>query len=173
MENYIIINGKKAELTKEQLEKLGIKPKRNNPFDRAEHSMNYYIPSNDGKVLPTRETGGYFDNLVYDNAFYFNDKAFAEQVALHQLLYRKLLKYSWDNEAEDVEWDKAEDVEWHNSNRHFCIVKNKYAYVQFRTEVENRVKTQGVVYFSKREIAEKAIGDVVKPFVKEHPNFRW
>ena len=40
MDNYIVINGKKAELTEEQLEKLGIKveKKRNNPFDNIPQS---------------------------------------------------------------------------------------------------------------------------------------
>ena len=35
MENYIVINGKKAELTDEQLKQLGIESekKRNNPFN--------------------------------------------------------------------------------------------------------------------------------------------
>ena len=33
-ENYIVINGKKAELTNEQLKMLGIEV-RKNPFDRA------------------------------------------------------------------------------------------------------------------------------------------
>ena len=35
MENYIVINGKKAELTEEQLVKLGIKIKKKTPFTRT------------------------------------------------------------------------------------------------------------------------------------------
>lgn len=38
-ENYIVINGKKAELTEEQLKALGIEPekKRKNPFAKSEN----------------------------------------------------------------------------------------------------------------------------------------
>lgn len=33
--NYIVINGKKAELTEEQLRALGIEKEKNNPFERV------------------------------------------------------------------------------------------------------------------------------------------
>lgn len=36
MENYIVINGKKAELTKEQLEALGIEIEKKDPFKLEE-----------------------------------------------------------------------------------------------------------------------------------------
>ena len=40
-ENYIVINGKKAELTEEQLEKLGIKTSNNKRW-RAKENEKYY-----------------------------------------------------------------------------------------------------------------------------------
>lgn len=47
-ENYIVINGKKIELTEEQLKQLGIEPekKRKNPLERvAKTEMYCYIDS--------------------------------------------------------------------------------------------------------------------------------
>ena len=44
-ENYIVINGKKAELTNEQMEILGIKV-RKNPFERVSKNESYYNISN-------------------------------------------------------------------------------------------------------------------------------
>ena len=43
-ENYIVINGKKTELTEEQLKQLGIEPekKRKNPFDRVPAGEIYF-----------------------------------------------------------------------------------------------------------------------------------
>lgn len=35
MENYIVINGRKAELTEEQLKALGIETEKKSPFDRV------------------------------------------------------------------------------------------------------------------------------------------
>ena len=36
MENYIVINGRKAELTAEQLKALGIETEKKSPFDRCD-----------------------------------------------------------------------------------------------------------------------------------------
>ena len=34
-------------------------------------------------------------------------------------------------------------------------------------------KVTGAVYFSSRKVAEKAIKDVIEPFMKKYPNFKW
>lgn len=94
---------------------------------------------------------------------YFNDKNFANQVALHQLLYRKLLKFSYEN--------KCMDVEWNGRNCHWCVYYSpddlKYCIAGF---VSHKFDS---VWFSSEEGAERAIKEVVKPFVKEHPEFVW
>lgn len=164
MENYIVINGKKAELTKEQLEKLGIKPERNNPFDRVDDRKHYFITIYDGTVNPVTETCTKFDKWYYDNAAYFNDKEFAKQMSLKCLLNRKLEKYAWDNGAEDTEWDCY--------NEHFFIYYN-YIAKNFDININTNWKYCNVVYFSDKEVAENAIKDVIEPFMKEHPNFKW
>lgn len=164
MKNYIVINGKKAELTKEQLEKLGIKPERNNPFDRVEEGRGFYVATEDGIVDRIIETSHDTDTWYYDNAAYFNDKEFAEQMSLKWLLYRKLEKYAWDNEAEDVEWN--------NDNYHYHIYYN-FLDKNFNINLLSIWKYDGGVYFSDRDVAEDAIEDVVEPFMTEHPNFKW
>ena len=164
MENYIVINGKKAELTKEQLEKLGIKPERNNPFNRASFGGNYFIAREDGTVGSRIATSHDNDTWYYDNAAYFNDKGFAEQMSLKWLLNRKLEKYAWDNKAEDIEWDC--------NNEHFFIYYN-YVDIKFYIAITSVWKENYVVYFSDDDVARSAIKDVIKPFMKEHPNFKW
>ena len=42
----------------------------------------------------------------------------------------------------------------------------------FQIEANNYNHSQST-YFSKAEVARQAIEDVVKPFMKEHPNFKW
>lgn len=167
MENYIVINGKKIELTEEQLKQLGIEDKkRNNPFDRVDKFEHYhFIPSTDD-IDKTTDDYNEVDQLYFDNANYFNDKDFANQVMLHQQLYRKLLKYAYDNEAEDVEWDC-------NSKQHYYIFF-EYSDKVFSIATGISIyKNEGSVYFSKQEVAEKAIEDVIKPFIEEHPEFVW
>ena len=166
IENYIVINGKKAELTEEQLKALGIEieGKRKNPFARARYGEEYYYINSFGHVNDTPDTDHSTDIEVYANANYFRDEAFANQVALHQLLDRKLLKFAWDNGYEDTQ-------EWGGYNFHWCIY---YNYNNKRLEAgpwgNNK---QRDVYFSSRDGAKRAIKEVVEPFVKEHPEFKW
>lgn len=164
-ENYIVINGKKIELTEEQLEQLGIEPekKRNNPFERANNE--YYLIKDFGEVCKYTDNQDCFDNLVYDNVNYFNEESFGNQVALHQLLYRKLLKFAYDNECVDNQiWDANGIEHWH--------IVYDFAECMFYADWESTSKNNDV-YFSTREGAERAIKEVVKPFMKEHPEFVW
>lgn len=162
-ENYIVFNGKKIELTEEEIKALGIKL-RKNPFERvAKLKLYCYIDSFNGVHCISDEAEQH-DDMSFECSNYFNDYSFANQVALHQLLYRKLLKFAYDNKCEDTE-------EWNGNNRHFCIVydgaHNKYdvwgglLYKMF------------TIYFSSREGAERAIHEVVEPFMKKHPDFVW
>lgn len=104
------------------------------------------------------------DDMSFECSNYFNDEDFAKQVALHQRLYRKLLKFAYDNEAEDT-------LEWDAKNIHYGIFYD-CAYHKFVLEFAQFYKSD-VVYFSSQEVAERALKDVVEPFMKEHPDFVW
>lgn len=165
MENYIVINGKKAELTEEQLKQLGIKPEeKENPFTRKIDKSYFYISA--GNALMTDiDNNTVVDIALYDNLNYFNDYNFTEQVALHQLLYRKLLKYAYDNGAEDYEWNN------NNNNCHYYIYFN-YQFNEFQVSGAFICK-EFQNYFSNKKVAEQAIQDVIEPFMKEYPEFIW
>ena len=166
MENYIVINGKKVELTPEQLRQLGIsvKVKKETPFSRHADEVYWFINAMN-VVTEHHDRNDDIDNAVYENINYFNDYDFAQQVALHQLLYRKLLKYAYENNAIVTDWTDLDskkyfimksmemdalDIAWHYAVKHGCVV-----------------------YFTTKKVAERAIQDVVKPFMKEHPEFVW
>ena len=163
----LTIDGKEIQLTDEQLKMLGIEPekKRKNPFKEPECLRDYYFTNeySIGKYF-------YYDKNDYDygklrnGANVFTDKHFAEQVALHQLLYRKLLKFSYDNGYEDTE-------EWNGGNEHWAIRYNSYRN-EFRLYYQDGYKAHEV-YFSSEEGAKRAIKEVVEPFMKEHPEFVW
>lgn len=168
MENYIVINGKKAELTEEQLKQLGIEieKKRNNPFNDQSKADNvfYHITSNG---ITLNDDNDYNYNVAMITAANsFNDVIFVRQLYLHELLNRKLLKYAYDNEAEDVEWDC-------NSKQHYYIFFDYSDKVFSIATGISIYKNEGSVYFSKQEVAENAIEDIVKPFMEEHPEFVW
>ena len=162
-ENYIVINGKRAELTEEQMKVLGIKVKKN-PFDRDGSNNRCYYTIVGGDVLRRVDINDRTDRMSYNAVNYFNDGKFAEQVDLHQLLYRKLLKFAYDNGFEDT-------AEWDGNNSHWAIRYNDNLN-KFDSYCQNSYKARDV-YFSTEEGAERAIKEVVKPFMKEHPEFVW
>lgn len=166
-ENYIVINGKKIELTEEQLRQLGIEPgkKRKNPFEIVERGENYFFVNKYGDINNSVQCDDAEDDCVLHGANYFNDESFAMQVALHHLLYRKLLKFSYDNEQDDTQvWDEINVA-------HYFIV---YNYFTGKFSVDATCGHKGnAVYFSSEEGAKRAIKEVVDPFMKEHPDFVW
>lgn len=104
--NYIMINGKRIDLTEEQICQLTEQPVHCNPFERVLKNRNYYYFNRYGDVDMLIEDNDSLDDKAFDAANYFNDKQFANQVALHQLLYRKLLKFAYAQGYEDVaEWN--------------------------------------------------------------------
>lgn len=161
-ENYAIINGKRVELTDEQVAALGIK--RVNPFERVDSNAYYYYVRADGHVDVYTNADDMVDKAIYAACNHFTDEAFAKQVALHQLLYRKLLKFAYDNECEDT-------AEWDGRNLHWCIYYDNNSNI-FGTKSYNVIQHSNI-YFSTRNSAEHAIKEVVKPFMKEHPDFVW
>ena len=64
-ENYIVINGKKAELTNEQMKLLGIKV-RKNPFERVSKNESYYNISNKTNVMRHTEQDDDNDQGLYN-----------------------------------------------------------------------------------------------------------
>ena len=164
-DNYIMLNGRRIDLTDEQVLQLTERPIHCNAFERVLRGKSYYCTNRYGDVGVLTETEDMSDNRVFDAANYFNDKQFANQVALHQLLYRKLLKFAYDNGFEDT-------AEWDCHNRHYHIIYS-FNDKDFDFDGNDTFKRQGTVYFSSEEGALQAISGVVIPFMKEHPEFVW
>lgn len=170
MDNYIVINGKKVELTaeqlKEQLKALGIEDEleRNNPFGKITDYGYYYIANTD-VINFTQNIDSIVDKDLHNNANYFNDEDFANQVMLHQKLYRKLLKYAYDNDAVS---------DWTNPySRKYFITKYTKKNNKIDVGWALTFKHNCVVYFNSEEVTKQAIENVVKPFMKEYPEFVW
>ena len=159
----LTIDGKEVRLTEEQLKALGTKV-RKNPFERAKYHDLYYYVHEDNDVWSDTDLCADADNRRYDVANYFNEEVFAHQVALHQLLYRKLLKFAYDNEFEDEEWN--------GTNMHAYIIYN-FTRKDYDIRWTRNEKEPGTVYFKTPTRATAALNEVVMPFVKEHPEFVW
>lgn len=174
MENYIMLDGKKIALTEEQVAQLRSTDStshvssRFNPCDRTKGS--YWYCMNDRKSLISVEISDnhdLFDNEIYnDLANYFNDEGFTMYVALHQLLYRKLLQYAYNNDIIDKH---SKD----DSYKHYYIVQRIVDGKNITTVDYTWGDTLPcTVYFRTEEGAQKAIDDVVKPLMDKYPAFR-
>ena len=160
----LTIDGEEVRLTDEQLKMLGIAT-RNNPFDRTSNPCReYFYTDAFGSVGVGSEEYSDVWKQLGNAANYFNDKNFAKQVALHQLLYRKLLKYAYDNEFEDEEWN--------GTKMHAYIIYN-FTRKDYDIRWTRNEKEPGTVYFKTPTRATAALNEVVMPFVKEHPEFVW
>ena len=138
---------------KEDSEKLN-----KNPFDRVNNNELYYLLSSGDIVTEIIEENETFDDKQYGCSNYFNDKDFAKQVMLHQFLYRKLLKFKFEKDNPITR------------DRYFYISKDK----SLRVEISDfKNKNCNCVYFNSLATANLAIEDIVKPFLKEHPDFIW
>lgn len=160
----LTIDGKEVQLTDKQLRLLGIIEKEKSPFQRSYYGCCYYtITSYDGieRYADLRDD---YAEAMFEGANYFSTQPFAKQVALHQLLYRKLLKFAYENEVEDT-------AEWDEINPHWSIEYDTHCNA-FTSDWHKIYKMQDV-YFSSKEGANRAIKEVVEPFVKEHPEFVW
>lgn len=174
MENYIMLDGKKIVLTEEQVAQLrngdsaSCMPSRFNPCDRTKGSYRYCMGDRKSPIsTEIHDDHDLFDNELYDdNANYFNDKDFAMHVALHQLLYRKLLQYAYNNDVID---EHSRD----DSYKHYYIVQRIVDGKNITTVDYTWGDTLPcTVYFRTEEGAQKAIDDVVKPLMDKYPAFR-
>ena len=161
-DNYAVINGKKIELTEKQIKALGFEV-RKNPFLKVAVDNMYYFISHFGDIDRYRQAKDLEDDMLFNNINYFNDEYFANQVALHQLLYRKLLKYAYDT-------DTIDDQPWSGVASHYAV---DYRLDEIGFSIGEWVMTwcPGTVYFKTKQAAKNAIRDVMEPFIKEHPEF--
>lgn len=163
MDNYLCINGKKTELTEEQLKQLGIELPKKSCFERVNRGEPYYYINNYDKVDLIVENCDRFDDQFFLNANYCADKAIMERRALHETLNRLLWRYSMEHDGDKINWGKGLwfKVSYNHNKNDFVI------------ECNDGYETLGAVYFYTRKAAEDAIEEVIKPFIVAHPEIKF
>lgn len=164
-ENYIVINGKRAELTKEQIEQLGIDVNCNKRW-RANKKGVYWFVDDAGGIMSLSEINGYYDDFRYYFHNYFRTQEEAETYA-HVLETEMLLKKYADE---------------HNKK-----FKDDVKYCLYFSDESDRwgdcIKVQGVhtnlcfrprqVWFSSMDIALNAIKKIGKDRIAEYLTYEW
>lgn len=164
MKNYICINGNKTELTEEQLEQLGIELPKANPFERARRHTPYYFISTSGSVYADNDDHTEIDECCFNIANYCTDNAIMEQRALHETLSRLLWRYSMEHDGDKIDWKCVSQAKW-------------YVYYNINSKTWSAGISHSSLfldtYFYTEAIARNAIEEIIKPFMAEHPEFKF
>lgn len=163
MENYLMLNGKRIDLTAEQIETL-VGKKEKGPFERAYFDQDYYYLNDNGRVFVDRDNLTEADGERFLAANYCTDKELMEQRALHETLNRLLWRYSMRNGGEKTHTLRSKW--WH-------IVRYEDGELDAFENSYNDYWTPGVVWFESYDSAANAIEEIVKPFMEKNPEFRW
>lgn len=159
------IDGRRIELTDEQVEELlKCKEKKKDNYFLREKFKTYYTINNFGELVFSTENNLEIDKKRYDIANYCTDKDIMKQRALHEILDRLLWRFSMENDGDQIDW---EDL---NKTKFFIY----YNYNSKEFTVSSLFYSQSNnTYFINRKIAERAIKEIIEPFMKEHPEFVW
>lgn len=166
MENYLMLDGKKYELSPDlvnALRSVDPVPEKETPFARALNKRYFTIDGN-GEVSMTTDTYSPFDNDRFAVANYCTDRSLMEQRAMHETLDRLLWRYSEEHGGVPYGWTTFLPK--------YRIYMKKGS-DEFAVDSNDAFKNQGAVYFETRETAISAIEEVIKPFMAAHPDFEW
>ncbi len=162
--NKLILDGVEYDLSDELIEKIRAEviaqDKTKNSFERNINGRYYFIDAAGG-VVDFIDTNYGADNAFYSAGNYCRDKEMMEQRALHETLNRLLWRYSIVHDGK---------IENYGSNTLFQIDYNTSAHTFVIAWTNTRI-TEGVVYFKTEKTAKKAIEEVIKPFLENHPEF--
>ena len=166
MENYIMLEGNKIPLTDEQVKMLkdSKKPEKieKSPFERVDSNSTYFYIDDCGIVEEENVNCYLEDQYRHKVANYCTDKSLMMQRALHETLNRLLWRFSMENgEGENL---------WNCCNTHYEIYWS-YDLASFNISCNVTVKSPTSIYFPTKEIANKAIDEIVIPFMEANPDF--
>jgi hypothetical protein len=87
-----------------------------------------------------------------------------EQRALQETLNRLLWRFSMEHDGDKIDWSNRITLKYFISydNSESCFSTDWHA-----------IGKSCNIYFHTRAIAQQAIEEIVKPFITEHPEFRW
>ena len=163
-ENYIVINGKKADLTQEQLKALGIEVKKEDPFKKVTEDERYYFINSWGGTVETSMHENDNSDLRWHVANYCTDEALLLQQAYRETLNRLLWRFSMEHAGMCIDWSDA-----YQNKYYICFEHSSKKFKVYPRRSEQNV---GTVYFNNLTTAELAIEEIVKPFMAAHPDFK-
>ena len=159
-ENYIVINGKRAELTKEQMEQLGIEAEKKDKRWRADGHTKYWFLDSQNRIDADMELRQREDDFRYYSHNYFQTKEEAEIYARVLETEMLLKKYADENNTEFV------DIKYY-------LLWSKTAN-ELRTDyLGSRACRPRTIFFSSQEIIQEAIKKIGLERISEYLTYEW
>lgn len=99
MENYLVLNGQKIELTPEQYQEVcnAVSLNEKSPFEKRGEDETYYYIDRDGLISRGKEQGLCIDALLYAGANYCSDRKLMKKRSNYEALERVLWRFSEEN----------------------------------------------------------------------------
>ena len=127
-----------------------------NPYERVNPGKNYYFVKGRGEVGCFGYLNCDIDNKQFNGLNHFNNRNYAEYIAFKETLMRKLDRFAWENNETVINWNDGSTKYYilfsHTDNR--VIVDWDFMYMSNN------------IYFTSREIAEKAIKEFKDDLIK-------
>lgn len=167
MNNYIMFEGRKIFLTDEQTEMLkSAQIFKSSPFARVDKEQKYYCITSDGVVYEETEKCVPFDDGCFETGNYCTDCSLMKQRALHETLNRLLWRFSMENGGDKLQFSDQDTKKWYiyyDPNRSSPTFNSMYTF---------RAIHLGDAYFSTKELANRAIREIIWPFIEAHPMYK-
>lgn len=160
-ENYIVINGKRAELTKEQMEQLGIEEKKKDKRWRADGHAKYWLIDSQNRIDTDMELRQREDNFCYYSHNYFQTKEEAEVYA-RVLETEMLLKKYADEHNEEFGDSKYELWIDEIDSNSVLVGPVCSSYILSRS-----------IWFSSENVALEAIKEIGEDRIIEYLTYEW
>lgn len=156
-ENYIVINGKRAELTKEQMEQLGIEVEGNKRWRAMDFDIYYYVDTTN--QVQTNKDCYRRDDFRYYAHNYFQTKEEAETYARVLETETLLKKYADEHNDEFGEYKYT-----------LYVDRNGMPTINVNC-AENHYGR--IVWFSSIEIVQNVIKEIGEDRIKEYLTYEW
>ena len=127
-----------------------------NPYERVKNEL-YFSIGGTGEVERYCNVEDEIDNKKFNAANYFNNKNYAKYVAFKEKVLRKLDRFAWGHNKEVIDWDSEK------KRKYFIYYNHRYETLEV---CSNAFIQEMNIYFSDKEIAEKAIKEFKDDLIK-------
>lgn len=127
-----------------------------NPYERVDRRDTYYVVNEQRGVGSFKDSNDYIDNKLFNGLNYFNNRNYAEYVALKENLMRRMDKFAWEH--------NAKVINWYDCSTKYCI-KFEVDIKKFRISRYISCRSNDI-YFTSEEIAEKALKKFKEDLIK-------